>query len=96
MKKLTLTAFLILVSPLYAHAQSYYDYRTGSSYNTVGNTTYGHNYRTGNSWSVTNTPTGSYGRDARGDSWNYNNSTGYYSNSRGVNCYGYGVNRQCY
>lgn len=93
MKKLIL---LLALLPSLAHAQSYYDYRTGSTYNQAGNTTTGYNSRTGSSWTTTQTPSGAYGRDASGNSWNYNHTTGAYSNTNGTSCYGFGANRRCY
>lgn len=78
-----------------AFAQYHYDYKTGNSYNTVGNSTYGYNTNTGSTWSSHTNGNNTYGTDSRGNSWNYNSQTGSYWNSNGTTCYGKGAARVC-
>lgn len=91
----TLIFALSLIS-IQALAQYHYDPQTGNSYTQMGNTTFGQNARTGATWNTTNTMSGSYGTDSRGNSWNYNRGTNVYHNSNGTTCSGLGNSRVCY
>ncbi len=97
-----LVALLVLAVPAIVSAGGYtYDWRSGNSYNYYtgpsGNTTVnGFNSRTGSSWNTTIQPNGNMrGFDSGGNSWNYNDSTGYYWNSNGTTCFGKGAFRTC-
>ncbi|MGM0553276.1 MAG: hypothetical protein ACQETK_05665 [Pseudomonadota bacterium] len=80
-----------------AGAQTSYDYQTGNSYNTIGNTTYGYNARTGSQWQTTNQGSRSRGIDSQGNHWTQDNNTGHYHNyGTGKACYGKGSARTCY
>lgn len=81
--------YLVLLSLIFgasvATAQYHYDYKTGNSYNTTksGNNTYtnGYNANTGSNWSARTDRSGNMnGFDSKGNSWNYNKSTGTYIN----------------
>lgn len=82
---------------------SSYDWRSGNSYswtrNSDGSTDVnGWNLRTGSSWRTTIEPDGDMrGTDSHGNSWTYDNSTGYYHNfGTGKTCFGKGALRTCY
>lgn len=90
-----------LLTPSFAYAV--YDWQTGNTYNSYqdgsGNTQVnGFNINTGGSWQTTINPNGNMqGRDANGNNWDYNDSTGYYHNyGTGKTCIGKGNFRQCY
>lgn len=95
MKTLLFAFAALTLASVQSFAGYHYDYRSGNSYNTVGNTTFGNNANTGSSWTTTNTATGAYGTDSKGNTWNYNNTTGAYYNSNGTTCYGKGQYRTC-
>jgi hypothetical protein len=72
---------LLAVSATAASAQYGYRNNSGNSYYSSGSTVYGNNYNTGSSWSTTHSRGGNqYGIDSRGNSWNYNSSSGTYYN----------------
>ena len=78
-----------------------YDYNSGNSYTTSqgfgGNTIInGFNSRTGSSWNTTIDANGNQrGMDSKGNTWNYNSTTGTYFNSNGKICTGKGASRIC-
>ena len=94
MKKLLLSLSLLALATG-ASAFYKYDAKSGNSYSTIGNTTYGSNARNGTTWSSTTNGSRSYGTDSRGNTWNYYHNTGYYNNSNGTTCYGKGNLRTC-
>lgn len=57
----------------------------GTTYNTVGNTTYGSNRNTGSNWSQTEIGSNTYGTDSEGKSWSAirSGNTTYYTDSDG-------------
>lgn len=79
-----------------------YDYTTGNSYiyNSYpdgGGYLYGWNLSAGTNWNTNYYSNGNmYGQDSDGDSWQYNSSTGYYWNSDGTTCSGFGYARTCW
>ena len=94
MKKFVTAALLALaISP--AMADYTYDYKTGNSYTTIGNSVYGNNARTGSTWNSHTYGSQSFGTDSKGNSWNYDHNTGYYNNSNGKTCFGKGALRTC-
>lgn len=76
--------------------------RNGNRYVTTPNysggaTVRGSNVNTGARWRTEIEPDGDMrGRDADGNSWRYNQSTGRYTNSDGTTCAGKGASRRCY
>jgi len=94
MKKFLIAALLIAISTT-ASAFYTYDAKSGNSYSTIGNTTYGSNARNGTNWSSTTIGSQTYGTDSRGNTWNYDHNTGYYNNSNGTTCFGKGNLRTC-
>lgn len=101
-KALLLSAPLAVLSAGSAIAQFSYDYQTGNSYSTTptfggGAHVQGFNGRTGSTWSTDIDPNGDMrGMDSRGNTWNYNRSTGSYMNSNGHGCIGQGYGRSCW
>ena len=95
-------ALLFIAAPAVAqNSGSTYDWRTGNSYqwshNSDGSTRVnGSNGRNGTMWNQTIQPNGDQrGVDSRGNSWQYNNSSGNYSNGNGKMCTGKGAYRIC-
>jgi hypothetical protein len=80
---------------------STYDYNNNSSdhwrTDRSGNSTVnGYNYNNGISWTNRTDSRGNQsGIDSRGNSWNYNAASGFYSNSNGKVCSGRGAARVC-
>jgi hypothetical protein len=93
MKKLFAIALITVTTT--ANAGFTYDPQSGNSYSTFGNTTQGWNLNNGTSWSSTTNGSQSYGTDSRGNTWNYDHNSGYYSNSNGTTCFGKGQFRTC-
>lgn len=96
MKKAILIALLTLLATQ-AQAQSY-NWKNGNSYSKSGNGSYrGNNYNTGKTWSGRGQSGGNLsGIDSKGNSWNYNRTTGSYFNSSGEIRTGKGAFRQKY
>lgn len=80
---------------------STYDWRSGNRYNwdreSDGSTTVdGYNLRTGSTWRTEIESDGDMnGRDSRGNLWQYDASSGFYTNTDGTICTGKGVLRTC-
>ena len=108
---LTLAAIASLASPAFAqfeHPQSHteYDWKSGNRYEIEHHDTVfekdthirGSNLSTGSRWETTIDNDGDMrGRDANGNSWQYDGASGRYHNSgTGTTCVGSGVARTCY
>lgn len=57
-----------------------YDYGSGNTYSSSGNSYRGNNLNTGSNWSASTRGATTTGTDSRGNGWTYNSNSGVYMN----------------